>query len=932
MQNVNRTKFKEIFEAAVELPVAQRADFLSDVCFDNEELRGDIERLIAADDAAGNFLESSPFDESIADFNQIRARSYINQKIGAYKIEREIGAGGMGTVFLAVRDLGEISQQVAVKIVHQGAYSNEILRRFLIERKILAALEHSGIARLIDAGQTVEGLPFLVMEYVDGVPLDEFCRSENCSIDERLRLFRQICAAVAYAHRRLIIHRDLKPSNILVTKDGDVKLLDFGIAKLLSPTDSDAPQTVTLMNLLTPAYAAPEQIRGDSVTTAIDVYSLGVILYELLTGVRPFSFGSANYQEIVRVICETEPPMPSSVISQQLSVISKTNQDAQHSETNNQRLKTKDQNHKPNPKSKIQNPKSLRGDLDNIILKALRKDAERRYQTVEQFGDDLERYQKGLPVSARADTFSYRAAKFFERNKLAVVSFTVIILLLVGGILTTTQQAVRAARQQKIAEQRFAQVREIANNVIFKYHDSIANLQGSTEIRQMLVADATKYLDNLTQDAETDENLQNELALAYSKLADVQGKPFYANTGDTAGASENYEKSIRLLEKLSQSKDAAVSSQAEEELITTYHSLSALDSRMYKFDEAIAIQHKAFDLAQTHLAPDSQDLKSRLTAARARLWLGDANAEAGNFTEAVQIYRQFADSAEEIYQTAPNDKDSETVLAVAHDRLGRGFLLRGEELARTDFPPAQIAGIYRESSVDLEKALELFKKVADEYPDNQKYRRNVLVAQSNYGQALRCAGDSERSLELLQKTLDERAKNIESDNGNRQLKADYAEGLHQLALTLSNQKKSAQAIEKFESSISIIKQLIAEDTANLEFRRTFLDIINDYGDFLLKNNDVGGALQISQKFLNQMPPNQKPSEKPFADYAKGLISKNIADCYAQLANNSKADRESNIKKSKTFYQNAADSWQSPEVRREFFSRTPEMLDYLVKKI
>ncbi len=351
METVSRTKLKEIFEAATNLPVSERAAFLDHCCADNINIRNEIKRLLAADDAVGSFLESSPFDEAVISLAEIRARNYIGQKIGAYQIECEIGAGGMGTVFLAARDLGDFQQKAAFKIVHQGAHSKEIIRRFLIERKILAALEHSNIARLIDAGQTAEGLPLLVMEYVAGKPLDEYCRTQNCSLDERLKLFRKICVAVAYAHRRLIIHRDLKPSNILVTADGEPKLLDFGIAKLLLPIDPALKQTATLMNLLTPAYAAPEQIRGASITTATDIYSLGVILYELLTGVLPYDLKDKTLDKVFEIISQTETAKPSE-----------------------------------NPRSTIRTA-PLKGDLDNIILKSLRKDPERRYQSVEQLSE-----------------------------------------------------------------------------------------------------------------------------------------------------------------------------------------------------------------------------------------------------------------------------------------------------------------------------------------------------------------------------------------------------------------------------------------------------------------------------------------------------------------------------------------------------------------
>ncbi len=797
----SRARLKQLFEAAADLPRGDRADFLALGCGGDDALRSEIENLLAADDAADGFLESSPFGASISDDDGVRTRSFIGETIGEYQIEREIGVGGMGSVFLATRGLGDVRQRVAVKIVHQGAHSKEIIRRFLLERKILAGLEHASIARLIDVGETPDGLPFLVMEYVDGRPLDEYCATIRLSIDERLRIFQRVCSAVAYAHRRLIIHRDLKPSNILVTADGDVKLLDFGIAKLLD-LDTDTPQSATLMNLLTPAYAAPEQIRGDAVTTATDVYGLGVILFELLAGVRPFTFGTSNYQEIVRVICDAEPPRPSEAVTLEHNPI--------------------------NANAPVSARKYLRGDLDNIVLKALRKDPERRYQAVEQFSDDIGRYLNGMPVSARADTFSYRAAKFFERNRVAVISFGLIMVALVGGIVGTTWQAVRAARQQQIAEQRFAQVREIANNVVFKYHDAIANLNGSTEVRQMLVADATSYLDQLSKDNWADEDLQFEAAAAYEKLADVQGKPFSANTGDTAGALVNYRKSIGLLETLQHSAVSANVARAENVLITACHSYSALSSRTGDLDEAVASQKKVLDLAQRHRDADPADLKKRLDLARSVLWLGDAYSENDRYAEGAEYYRRSLALAEEVYPTASGDKSATTLLAVAHDRIGRTFMLHAAMIVDDLGSPRSIADIYTESYEHLEKALVLFKQVADADPENQKYRRNYIDGQANLGTALRNIGEFDRSLAMLQNVADITTDDLRSDAGNRQLGSDVAGYRYQLALTLVAKHDSSHARSNFDTALAIMDKLIAADPANAEFRKTRNEIATGY--------------------------------------------------------------------------------------------------------
>ena len=427
-------KAKEIFQTALVLAAAERREFIEREASGDEEIKREVETLLEAYEEAGTFIVAPV--ASIADFVESgQNASAVGREIGAYQILREIGRGGMGSVYLAQRADKEFQKKVALKLIKRGFDTDEIVRHFRNERQILANLEHPNIARLLDGGATSDGLPYLVMEYVEGTKLTLFCDEHHFELNQRLELFLAVCSAVSYAHRNLIVHRDLKPSNILVTEEGSPKLLDFGIAKLLTPTgDFGNGETATNFNVMTPEYASPEQVRGLPVSTSTDVYSLGVILFELLTGSRPYDFPSRNLEEIVRTICEFDTVRPSSAANSKLKI--------ENPKSPNE----------ANPKSKIQNPKLLRGDLDNIILKAMRKEPERRYLSVEQLSEDIRRYLKGLPVSAREDTFAYRTSKFIGRNKVGVAAVGSVALSLIAGLIGTTRNARIARRQRDKAE------------------------------------------------------------------------------------------------------------------------------------------------------------------------------------------------------------------------------------------------------------------------------------------------------------------------------------------------------------------------------------------------------------------------------------------------------------------------------------------------
>lgn len=502
-------RVNELFQAALERDLPGQAAFLDEACAGEAAVREQVERLLAAHRRAGGFLEGSAVPELAALLSQEDGRD-IGRQFGAYKVVRELGEGGMGAVYLAERADESYSKQVAIKLIKPGMDTEAVLRHFRNERQILASFEHPNIARLLDGGTTDDGSPYFVMEYIEGRPIDAYCDEHALTVAERLRLFHLAGAAVSYAHQRLVVHRDIKPSNILVGADGVPKLLDFGIAKILNPDLAPASlPTATGLRLMTPEYASPEQVQGLPATTLTDVYSLGVVLYELLSGRPPYSFKSRSPLDIAEAICGTEPERPSTVAPAGV-----------------RRL--------------------LRGDLDNVVLMALRKEPARRYRSVEHLCEDLRRHTVGLPVSARQDTLGYRTGKFVRRNRLAVAAAALLATSLAGGVVATAREAQRARVQQERAERRFNDVRQLARAVLFEHHDLIKDLPGATPARERLVQDALKYLDTLAVERTDDPSLQLELAEAYEKVGDVQGGAQSGNLGDSAGALRSYRKALNL--------------------------------------------------------------------------------------------------------------------------------------------------------------------------------------------------------------------------------------------------------------------------------------------------------------------------------------------------------------------------------------------------
>lgn len=500
-----------IFDAAADRPPDERSALLDRACAGDVELRMEVESLLACAPAAALQLREIVGREAS---HAVEGPLQVERRIGSYRLLREIGRGGMGAVYLAVRDDDQYRTDVAIKLLHHGIESPHAVARFRDERQILATLEHPGIVRLIDGGSTGEGLPYLVMELVEGAPITRWADARDLGVRARVALFRQVCAAVAYAHQKLVVHRDLKPSNVLVTPEGAPKLLDFGIAKLLDPTSEVGreAQTRTGMQLLTPEYASPEQVRGEPASTSTDVYSLGAVLYELLTGVPALGLAGEGL-EAMRAVLEVEPRRPSAV-------------------------------------AHAARQRAIAGDLDNIVLKALHKDPARRYASVEQFSDDLGRHLDGQPVLARAATLGYRTGKLLWRNRGLLAALAVVLASLVTATAVSVQQARRADEQARRAQSRFDDVRRLANAMLFEVDGKLQGLEGATEAREVLVSRALEYLDGLAGEAGDDPALSRELAAGYMKIGDIQGNAIIATLGRPEDGLASYAKARQILDRL----------------------------------------------------------------------------------------------------------------------------------------------------------------------------------------------------------------------------------------------------------------------------------------------------------------------------------------------------------------------------------------------
>ncbi len=742
-------RVRTLFHAAVERSPHDRGPLL-DAC-DDAKLRAEVERLLEQHDAAAGFLEQSVWD--LVDTADAKWEQML---IGPYRVVRHLGHGGMGTVFLASREDAEFEQRVAIKLVRRGAAGDAILHRFRQERQILAALEHPNIARLLDGGTTSGGVPYLVMEYVEGTPIDDYCRERALSIESRLRLFLQLCDAVQYAHRSLIIHRDIKPANVLVTSESIPKLLDFGIAKLTS-----AQTDATVTRLMTPDYASPEQLAGKLVTTATDVYSLGLLLFEILTGTRAFAG--------IQRTADTEPPRASSVSGLH----------------------------------------ALRGDLDRILLVALDPDPDRRYASVEKLADDVRRHLDGHPVAARGASPGYRTTKFVRRNKLFVAAAAVAVVVAIVAFMAVLQQ-------KRIAERRFEQVRSLAHAVVFDLHDAIARLPGSTSARELLVRHALGYLDALANESARNTPLQMELAAAYERVGDVQGMPYRANLGDTAGALVSYRKALSIAEDVrSRQPDDATTLL----LIADLHDRTGwVEQRSLHFREAL-MHHEAARAIRASLHDQ---------VALARTWVAIADSRYQGRIESSSVrpaYENAVHILDRIPPNAANRRDLLTETGRVHQRLGGYFtgVLEHDPVRALQHHEAAERALQERAALDPQDAVAR-RNVADQL---------VMTAtlQNGVGDGAGALDRTSRALPILRDLAAADINNVEAEH-------DLAFAYTQLAQANMNLKRFDDASEALAAAMVIHQRLVARDPNNREERRDIASLHGLMGTLYRSRGDI----------------------------------------------------------------------------------------------
>jgi serine/threonine protein kinase/tetratricopeptide (TPR) repeat protein len=824
-------RLRQVFLAVCDLDAPARARALQVSCADDPALAAEVENLLHASEAASDILESSPIPAppDVVEDGSI-AQPYTH--IGPYRLQRLIASGGMGTVYLAQRDDDHYQKNVAIKLVRREVMDAEILRRFQVERQALANLDHPNIARLLDGGIAADGVPYLVMEYLEGEAIDSYCDRRNLPIARRLRLFVQVCRAVAYAHRNLVLHRDLKPANILVTPEGTPKLLDFGIAKLLRSGDA-GETTVTGRLALTPRYASPERIRGDPDTTGTDVYSLGVILYELLCGCRPFKARTTSLSDLERAVLEADPPPPSAAVGRAVELEGPAGQPS--------RSIPPEEISALRDSTPARLSRRLRGDLDNIVLMAMRKEPQRRYSSPTQLADDIENHLANLPVRARPSSRRYRAAKFTRRHWIGISTAALVGLTIAVAIFGIVRQARIAARErdQAIVEQHRAEALVgLLENMLTSVRPSA---QGSdVTVRQVLDQAAGKIERRLEAEPLVKASLLRTIGRTYTALGlDEQAEPqfrkalevFRATLGDghrevieslndlgnllvTRGAMDEAESTLR--QALAQSQERL--GPQDPTTIKIKVNLAELLSEHRNLDEATQLLQDALAarrarLGENHVSvAETLDRLSKIALRRGR-W-----AEADRcLTQSLNIYRQLGPRAKPLIL--------QTLVELAGVRKSEG---------QTD----EALPLYDEAEPMLRKALAVHRKMlGNEHPMTIRLMNDVARLLADKG-----ALDEAES--LLREAMQANRTRIERGEPDQERARNNLATVQQnLAEVLSGKQQFAEVEDLLTAALSSREEMLGPDSLSVA------DTLVSLAESRIRNGDANGGQQLLERAL-----------------------------------------------------------------------------------
>lgn len=737
MVNQNWKKIKQIFSDALEIEASGRQKFVEEACSDDKQLLDEVQSLLAAHETHGP-LDKSPEKLKQALYTQFESRQINQKKIGSYKIIDELGHGGMGSVYLAERDDGQYKQEVALKLLRTGFTSETQNQRFLAERQILASLTHKNIARLLDGGITEHGQPWFAMEYVEGLPIDEYCDKNHLTVKERLRLFKDVCNAVQFAHQKLIVHRDLKPSNIFVEEDGTVKLLDFGIAKALKPGEilsELVAVTKTGLLPLTPAYASPEQIRGESITTSSDIYQLGVMLYELLAGITPYNVSGRSPSEIEQIICETNPTRPSTAV---LTI------------PDDESGKTPEQVSTVRQTDPEQLQRLLRGELDIIVLKAMHKESERRYESAGHFASDINNYLQGKPVSAHPDSYLYRGQKFIKRHKIGVASTAIIILLIIGYAVTITYHSQRTQIALEQAEQETEKAEQVTEFMMdmFEASDPSESLGENVTARQLLESGIAQA-----------EQLQEQPEIQ-AQMLDLTGR-VYMNLGE-------YEKAEDLLTKAFHLRENHFTP-PHNDIAESHHNLGILYWNKAQYTEAEHYLRDALQMERELYGERHESVANTMTS------LAIVLKELRQFEEAEPYYRQALAMDRKIF--------GEEHESVAYDLNNFGNFLESQ-------------GEYSDARDYYLESLVLYREL---FGNNHP---RVAGALTNLGRVSDRLGEVEQAVDYHRKALQIRRNVFDEQH------PDIAESLYHLGTALLDIEEYDESEDKLKQSLTIQQSVL----------------------------------------------------------------------------------------------------------------------------
>jgi eukaryotic-like serine/threonine-protein kinase len=760
-----------IFDSALEFGPSDRTRFVESACAGDQALLDEVRAMLnSAKESKTGILDDSP--AAGRDVNASDA--WVGRNVGPYKLLRRVASGGMGSVYAAARTDHEFQKIVAIKIVKPGMSSEDILRRFRTERQVLASLEHPNIARLLDGGTTDEGVPYLVMEFVEGTPIDKYCDTNRLTVTERLELFLPVCAAVQYAHQNLVVHRDLKPNNILVTPDGTPKLLDFGIAKLLKPEYSTGTLAMThsSMGPMTPEYASPEQVRGEPITTACDVYALGVMLYNLLSGHPPYVIESYTLYAIQQAILKAEPERPSITVER--------TEDIPDDDGSTLHLtpETVSASREGKP-DKLR--KRLAGDLDMIVLTALRKEPSRRYASVERLGDDIRRHLGGLPVGARPDTLRYRVSKFALRHKVGFALSVLVALALIAATGVSVHYARVAQLQKEMALQ-------LSSYMLFDFDNAMQS--GVTSARRAFLQKVVEHLHRMSAVSTDDPDVRRLMIEAYFKIGDLQGDIYDPNLGDLKGAEQSYSKALALAQ-------ASVAADphnpaAQRTLALAKRRFGNLAATRGDYRAALDQYKKTEADFKVLLAQQPNDEQTLADLMETRSDIGRTQIQIGDYSGALATYRGYLQLAEQMAASHPTSQARHNV-AFGQERIG-------DMLAQT--------GSVDQGVADLHKAIATYRDLLHDSPDNPKLQRDIASASLVLAQDLSTAGRYKESAENCQSAIRVLDSLLYDDPNNQQYQRDLISALDLLASADEETKQTELGRPLIVRALTLLKPLV----------------------------------------------------------------------------------------------------------------------------